>query len=258
VPGGTTSGTTIEAYGSTALDQSGSNFFMIPVGGGSGPELGYFGAPVTSGEFGAWTPIGAEAISSGYEVAWKNGAADQYTVWATDANGGYTSMPLNSVSGSSQPLEAIETSFHQDLNGDDIIGVPTTSSSGTTIESYGSTALVQLGSNYFMNPVAGGSGAELEYSGAPFTSGQFGGWTPIGAEATSSGYEVAWKNGTADQYTVWNTNSSGNYVSNALGVMAASSASLQSLETSFHQDLNLDGVIGLNSPTSAIGLHQTF
>jgi hypothetical protein len=40
--------------------------------------------------------------------------------------------------------------------------------------------------------------------------------------------------------------------------MAASSASLQSLETSFHQDLNLDGVIGLNSPTSAIGLHQTF
>ena len=36
-------------------------------------------------------------------------------------------------------------------------------------------------------------------------------WTPIGAEQTASGYEVAWKVTGADQYTVWNTDSSGNY-----------------------------------------------
>ena len=40
-------------------------------------------------------------------------------------------------------------------------------------------------------------------------------WTPIGAEQTASGYEVAWKIPGADHYTVWNTDSSGNYVSNA-------------------------------------------
>jgi hypothetical protein len=257
VPTTTTTGTTIESYGSTALVQSGSNYFMNPVAGGSGPELEYSGAPVTSGEFSGWNPIGAEATSTGYDVAWKNGSL--YSVWATDANGNYTSLLVNSVSGSNASLEALETTFHQDLNGDGVIGVPTTTTTGTTIESYGSTALVQAGSNYFMNPVAGGSGPELEYSGTPFTSGEFGAWTPIGAEATSTGYEVAWKNGTADQYTVWNTNSSGNYVSNAIGTVAASSSSLQSLETSFHQDLNGDGVIGLNSPTTAIGmmpLHQ--
>src|SRR6185437_6428848 len=39
----------------------------------------------------------------------------------------------------------------------------------TTIESYGSTALVQSGSNYFMNPVAGGTGPELKSSGAAVT-----------------------------------------------------------------------------------------
>ena len=38
-------------------------------------------------------------------------------------------------------------------------------------------------------------------------------WTPIGAEQTASGYEVAWQNSGADQYTVWNTDSSGNFVS---------------------------------------------
>jgi hypothetical protein len=258
-----TAPTVIESYGSTDLDMLGTNYFMYAHGTTSGPELQYSGAPVTSGEFGGWNPIGAEATSTGYEVAWKNGTADQYTVWNTDSSGNYVSSAIGIVTGSDPSLESLEPSFSQDLNGDGVIGVPTTTPPSTppstppgttTIESYGSTALVQAGSNYFMNPVAGGSGPELEFSGTPVTAGEFGGWNPIGAEATSTGYEVAWKNGTADQYTVWNTDSSGNYVSSAIGAVSGSSASLQSLEPSFHQDLNGDGVIGLNSPTSAIGI----
>ena len=59
---------------------------------------------------------------------------------------------------------------------------------------------------------------ELKYAGAAVVAGQFGGWTPIGAEQTATGYEVAWKVAGADQYTVWNTDSSGNYsrISSAL------------------------------------------
>ena len=79
-------------------------------------------------------------------------------------------------------------------------------------------------------------------------AGQFGGWTPIGAEITGSGYEVAWKVQGQDQYTVWNTDSSGNYVGNAIGAVSGSNAALEALETSFHQDLNGDGTIGA-SPT---------
>ena len=75
-------------------------------------------------------------------------------------------------------------------------------------------------------------------------AGQFGAWTPIGAEQTATGYEVAWKIPGADQYTVWTTDSSGNYISN-IGHVSGTSAALQSLETSFHQDLNGDGVIGI-------------
>ena len=77
-----------------------------------------------------------------------------------------------------------------------------------------------------------------------FAAGQFGPWTPIGAQATASGYEVAWKYGSADQYAVSITSSSGNYVSNAIGVVSGSDYALESLEPSFHQDLNADGVIG--------------
>jgi len=67
---------------------------------------------------------------------------------------------------------------------------------------------------------------------------------PIGAEKTASGYEVAWKVTGADQYIVWNTDSSGNFVSADAGVVSGNSFALQSLETSFHQDLNNDGVTG--------------
>jgi serralysin len=52
--------------------------------------------------------------------------------------------------------------------------------------------------------------------------GQNGPWMPISAEKTASGYEVAWKVTGADQYTVWNTDSSGHYLSDTVGVVSGS------------------------------------
>ena len=66
----------------------------------------------TAGEFGAWTFIAAQQTATGYEVALKNGSADQYGVWNTDASGDYVSAPLSNVSGTSAALELIETSFN--------------------------------------------------------------------------------------------------------------------------------------------------
>jgi hypothetical protein len=75
-----------------------------------------------------------------------------------------------------------------------------------------------------------------------------GAWAPIGVEQTATGYEVAWKVTGADLYAVWNTDSSGNHVSDVGGIMSGTSSTLESLETSFHQDLNGDGVIGVPVP----------
>ena len=160
------------------------------------------------------------------------------------------------MSGSSSTFEAYETSFHQDLNGDGTIGVPGGGGgSGTTIELFGSTSLVASGGHYFMNPVAGGTGPELSRDGTPVTPNEFGAWTPLGAEATSTGYEVAWHNGSADEYTVWQTDASGSFLSSTAS-LSGSSSTFEAYETSFHQDLNGDGTIGVPGGGSTVAAAQ--
>jgi 20S proteasome alpha/beta subunit len=231
----------IEAVGSTSLVEVGNNFYLNSISSGSGPELKIAGVAFVAGQIGAWTPIGAEQTATGYEIAWKVAGADQYGIWNTDSSGNYVSNSAV-MSGTSTALESFETSFHQDLNGDGLIGLPTLPK--TVIEAFGSTSLVEVGSNYFLFSISSGTGPEMQNAGTGVVAGQSGGWTPIGAEQTATGYEVAWKVTGADQYSVWNTDSNGNYISNMIGVVSGSSSVLQSLEPSFHQDLNGDGVIG--------------
>ncbi len=82
------------------------------------------------------------------------------------------------------------------------------------IESFGSTSLVQVGANYDLDSIGSGTGPELKYGGAAVTAGEFGGHVPIGAEQTATGYDVAWKIPAPIEYTVWSTDSNGNYLSN--------------------------------------------
>ena len=237
--------TVIEAFGSTSLVEVGSNYFLNSTSGGTGPELKFGnGAPYAAGQAGTWSPIGAEQTSTGYEVAWKAAGADQYSAWGTDSNGTYLTNIIGVVSGTSGTLEALETSFHQDLNGDGMIGIP--AATALMIEAFGSTSLVEAGSNYFVNSISTGTGPELKFGdGTPYVAGQAGTWSPIGAEQTSTGYEVAWKAAGADQYSAWGTDSNGTYISNIIGVVSGTSIALESLETGLHQDLNGDGVIGV-------------
>jgi aryl-phospho-beta-D-glucosidase BglC (GH1 family)/20S proteasome alpha/beta subunit len=234
--------TVIESSGSTSLVEVGTNFYLESISSGTGPELKYGGTPVVANEFGAWTFVGAEQTSSGYEVALSLPGADQYTVWDTESNGNVVSNATGGVvSGTSNALESLEASFHQDLNGDGVIGVPT-----TVIESSGSTSLVQAGTNFYLDSISNGTGPELKYGGATVVANEFGAWTFIAAEQTFSGYEVALSLPGENQYTVWDTDSNGNVVSNATGgIVSGTSNALESLEASFHQDLNGDGVTGL-------------
>ena len=121
----------------------GTKFFLDSISTGSDPSLKYGGADVVAGQFGGWTPIGAEQTASGYQVAWKVPGADQYSVWTTDSNGNFISSSA-ALSGSSSALQSFETSFHQDLNGDGAIGVP-----GTVIELAGATSLVAVSNHFF-------------------------------------------------------------------------------------------------------------
>ncbi|MGY3604052.1 MULTISPECIES: Ig-like domain-containing protein [unclassified Bradyrhizobium] len=121
VPGGTSPST---PSGSTGVVQVGNNYFL----GSNGPELKHGGAAVTTGQFQDWIPISSVQVDGGgYDVAWKN-SSGQFTFWATDSQGNFTSYPTGGVAlaANSTTVQSYETIFHQDLNGDHTIGVPGT------------------------------------------------------------------------------------------------------------------------------------
>ena len=248
IPASTTS-TLIVVDGSTYLTQVGNEYFLEN-SSGVGPSLKFGGAPVTAGQFGAGiVPIAAMQTATGYEVAWEQTGANQFWVWTTDSNGNDTPPHVfNNMPGNSFAVEAIETAFNQDLNGDHTIGPP----GMTVIETNGSTWLTQVGSNYFLYN-SSGVGPELQYQGAPVVAGQFGaGIVPIAAEQAATGYEIAWKQTGADAYWVWNTDNNGNDLPpHPFNGVSGSTAGLEALEASFRQDLNGDGVIGVPAGSGA-------
>ena len=247
---GVPAGVTIEAFGSTTFVQAGGNYYLYASGTSSGPSLKYAGTPVSVGQYGpSWAPIAAEQTGAGYNVVWKNASADQYGAWSIDISGNYTANIIGTVSGSSSELKALESTFHQDLNGDGVIGV----TANVTIEAFGSTTFVQAGGNYYLYANGTSSGPSLKYAGTPVSVGQYGpSWAPIAAEQTGAGYNVVWKNASADQYGAWSTDISGNYTANIIGTVSGSSSELKTLESSFQQDLNGDGVIGVSAPVLKI------
>ena len=104
----------------------------------------------------------------------------------------------------------------------------------TVVESDGSIYLTKLGNRFYLYD-SSDAGPVLKYGGSDVVAGPVGTWLPIGAEATASGYEVAWSLAGADQYSVWNTDSNGNFTSYITsGAVSGSSTVLQSLETSCH------------------------
>ena len=243
--------TDTSALGSTSLAQLGSNYFLYAVGGTTGPALQYNGAAITTGKFGAWNPIGAVQTANGYEIAWKNSTTGLYTVWTTDSNGNYTRNLIGAVSGTSTALETAETTFSQDLNGDGVVGLKPIVMV-TTTSGLGTTSLTQLGDNYFLYSAGGTTGLELKLNGAGVLAGTLGGWTPIGAVQTAGGYEVAWTLPGSNLFTLWSTDSNGNYISNIIGAVPGSSTAFEQAETAFGQDLNGDGVVGLYAATGTM------
>jgi hypothetical protein len=163
---------------------------------------------------GTWS-VTTSALSSG---------AQALTAKATDAAG--------NVSAASQPLDPVIPAR-----------APATSA--------GPTGLVHVGNNYFLGS---STGPELKHGGAAVTTGEFQDWTPIAAvHLASGGYDVAWKN-SSGQFTFWATDSRGNFQSYPThGVaLAGNSATVESYETIFHQDLNGDHTIGIPGATPTL------
>jgi serralysin len=237
---GSGTGTVIQTDGTTSLTLLGSTYHLNSTITGTGPTLNYGGAPVTVGEFGTITPIGAVQTGSGYDIAWQVPGTNQFTFWTTDSNGNYTSNICGLVSGASFTSESLEPIFHQDFNHDGSIGV-----TAALIQSSGSTNLLQIADNYYM--YVAGSGPSLKCGGSLVTVGEFGNIAPIAAMQTGSGYEVVWKIPGTNQFTFWATDSNGNYTSNLSGLVSGGSFMVESAEATFGHDFNGDGTIGVTA-----------
>lgn len=175
----------------------------------------------TTNASGAWT-VTTTALAAG---------THGLTATATDAAG--------NVSAATQPFDPV------------IGGGSTTPATGGASTGSGLTGLVQVGNNYFL----GSTGPELKYQGAAVTAGQFQDWIPISSvKVAAGGYDVAWKN-SSGQFTFWATDGQGNFQSYPTNgvALAANSATVESYETIFQQDLNGDHTIGIPGATSGSG-----
>ncbi|MCP3460039.1 Ig-like domain-containing protein [Bradyrhizobium sp. CCGUVB23] len=125
---------------------------------------------------------------------------------------------------------------------------------GTVIESIGSASLIRSGNNYYVGTASNGYNAELKFGGVAQVVDPTGRVTPLGAEKTATGYQVVWSLGSG-QYSIWTTDNNGNETSYLH--VSGTSSTLKSLETTFQQDLNGDGVIGAPAPAAATAAATT-
>src|SRR5260370_1290493 len=112
-----------------------------------------------------------------------------------------------------------------------------------------SNNLVQLLGTYSLYPLGGSSGPQLKFNGVVVTagSGQWAGFSFLMIRRPPRSTLFPYTTLFRSQYTVWNTDSSGNFLSN-IGVVSGGSYALQVREASFQQDLNGDGRIGPPPP----------
>ncbi|MCP3388298.1 M10 family metallopeptidase C-terminal domain-containing protein [Bradyrhizobium sp. CCGB12] len=239
---------TIETFGSTSLVVSGGNYYLNSLSTGTGPTLKYAGNVVNTANYTTWSVIAAEQVSGGgYDVVWKDSSNAHYSVWSTDSAGNFlrTLGSAPEMLGNDAALKALEPMLQQDLNGDGTIGVPV--ASPVTIETFGSTSLVVSGGNYYLNSLSTGTGPTLKYAGNVVNTANYTTWSVIAAEQVSGGgYDVVWKDSSNAHYSVWSTDSAGNFL-RTLGSapeMLGNDAALKALEPTLHQDLNGDGAVG--------------
>src|SRR5262245_59133753 len=105
------------------------------------------------------------------------------------------------------------------------IGVPPQPT--TTIQTDGTTSLVEIGNNYFLNTVGvSNTGPQLRSEERRVGKEWSGPWAPIDAIKTANGYDVAWKDWAKGALTVWSTDSAGNYTGNIVPVVPGNSMTL--------------------------------
>ena len=194
--------------------------------------LQYQGGLFTASQFGGLGADAAVKTGNGYEVAWGDAGANEYTVWNTDANGDYTSSATGVLTGSSSELEAWKATSASSS--------PASPGRGRRRGTAGQRHKAKSATCYELNPRRGdGTVARVPGKPGPASGGT---WSPVAGR--KDGNRIRGRLGPelgSDQYTVWNTDANGDYTSSATGVVSGQSFALEDLEPAFGEELNGDG-----------------
>jgi hypothetical protein len=207
---------TIESFGTTSVKVDLNGGYALSSAKGV-QLLQLNGQQVSENFAGAWKVVGAEDTVTGYQVIWKESATGANGYWNTDTYGNFLAGKV--IDGSQ--LQAFETSFQQDL---DASGTGTLDpitnqmvDGLTAVEEVGSASLLQQANGGYV--IDGANGIQfLNYEGTQVTQSSFApDWTLNGVETQDSGYAANWTRNSDQQTGTWSTNSTGDYLSAALG-----------------------------------------
>ena len=180
--------------------------------------LSYNNTPL--GTNGVWKLIGAVQTGNTYEVALQLSGTSEFQVWTINSTGNYVS-DIGIVSGTSVALESAETTFNQDLNGDNVIW-SSAADADTKQHRWQRDHHPQQGRQRICDQHWHHERRQLSYNNTPL--GTNGVWKPIGAVQTGNTYEVALQLSGTSEFQIWTIDSTGNYVSDTGIVLGTSVA----------------------------------
>ena len=191
------------------------------------------GTNATASTVPGWTPVGAVASGSGYALYWKHNTNGQFALWTLNAQGAATAGRGATLS----EVLVAETNAGTDLDGDGKVGVQFTANKQIGNVTLGSTQFGYAIRNNNGNPI------QITNAGTNATASTVPGWTPVGAVASGSGYELFWRHQDG-RYAQWFLNSTG--AATAGGLLSAGQR--RSSEIRLNYDINEDGIVGSGIP----------
>ena len=151
-------GTTIEANGGISLIQVGNHYYLDDSTGAVPPSLKFSAADYVAGH--VWLPRWRRSARRRRraDMRWPGRSRAPISIRCGPPTiTAITSRISALLSGTSTALESLESSFHQDLNGDGQIGVVP-----TVIEANGATSLTQVGDHFYLYDSTG-AGPSLKF-----------------------------------------------------------------------------------------------
>ena len=226
--------TTVNLNGATISDGAGNAANLSLTGlTQTGPQIDTT-AP-TAPTISSFSPVGGTA-SDGYTNAPSltlTGTAEaKSTVEVFDGSTLLGSATANGSGAWKYTTSTLSNGFQSFTAKDvDAVGNVSAASPALTVTVVTNANVKKAGSSYDISTTA--SDPTLKYNGAVVTTtaSEFAGWAPIAAVQTATGYDVAWKMTGANEYSVWTTDSNGNYIGNPyIGAVSGNSYALESLE----------------------------